>query len=55
MPINLQVRLNGDAGHVRDNFATASAVRPVLLALADRVLEQLAIHGAPATPEIEIV
>ena len=55
VPINLQVRLNGDAGHVRDNFAATSAVRPVLLALADRVLEQLAIHGAPATPEIEIV
>jgi ATP-binding protein involved in chromosome partitioning len=55
VPINLQVRLNGDAGHVRDNFAKDSAVRNDLLAIADALLAQLAAHGAPASPEIEIV
>lgn len=55
VPINLQVRLNGDEGHVRDNFAADNPVRESLLGVADRLIEQLGEGSGPAAPTLEIV
>ncbi|MGL5096792.1 MAG: Mrp/NBP35 family ATP-binding protein, partial [Planctomycetia bacterium] len=38
VPINVSVRLNGDTGRLRDNFAADGPVRDALFAIADRVV-----------------
>ena len=54
-PINLQIRVNGDAGRVRDNFAQESAARESLTSIADALSEQLSAAPASKGPTLEIV
>jgi ATP-binding protein involved in chromosome partitioning len=55
VPINLQMRINGDAGHLRDNFAEDNPIRQNLYAIADALVGQFAVETAPSAPTIEIV
>jgi ATP-binding protein involved in chromosome partitioning len=55
VPINLQIRLNGDEGRLRDNFASDNPIRDNLLAIADQLVAQIQADKAPAAPKIEIV
>ena len=55
VPLDMSIRINGDAGHVRDNFKPTSPTREILLAIADKLLGQLAEEDAPAVPTIEVV
>ena len=55
VPINLGLRIQGDAGQVRENFSPGSAVAAPLLAIADALLARIAASAAPMVPEIEIV
>jgi ATP-binding protein involved in chromosome partitioning len=55
VPINLQVRLNGDAGKVGDNFLSANPARDQLLAIADRLVAEIEADETPTVPTLEIV
>lgn len=55
VPINLQVRINGDEGHLRDNFADDNPVRQSLLDIADRLVENIGTQRIAPLPELEIV
>ena len=55
VPINLQIRLNGDQGHLRDNFADDNPVRENLLQIADRLMEDLDTETGPAAPTLEVI
>ncbi|MFO0947949.1 MAG: Mrp/NBP35 family ATP-binding protein [Planctomycetota bacterium] len=55
VPINLQMRLNGDEGHLRDNFADENPVRECLLAIADRLVAGIESDASPLAPTLEIV
>jgi ATP-binding protein involved in chromosome partitioning len=55
VPINLQMRLNGDEGHLRDNFATENPVRESLMAIADKLLSGVEAAGTQAPPTFEII
>jgi ATP-binding protein involved in chromosome partitioning len=54
-PINLQMRINGDAGRVRDNFADGSPARESLTRIADSLSDQLTAAPASKGPTLEIV
>lgn len=54
-PINLQMRINGDAGRVRDNFADGAAARESLTTIADALMGQLAEAPSSKGPTLEIV
>lgn len=55
VPINLPVRINGDEGHLRDNFADDSAVREDLLAIAHKLDDSIQSGQPQAGPKLEIV
>jgi ATP-binding protein involved in chromosome partitioning len=55
VPINLQVRLNGDEGKVGDNFADSNPVRDQLLAIADKLVAEIEADETPTVPTLEIV
>lgn len=55
VPINLQMRLNGDEGHLRDNFAADNPTRENLLAIADRLVAGIEADSSPLAPTLEIV
>lgn len=55
VPINLQVRLNGDTGQLGENFATDNPARGQFLEIADRLIGSLETHGAAGVPTLEIV
>ena len=55
IPINLQVRINGDTGHLRDNFVDGSAVRENLLAITERLVANVLQNARPKAPTLEIV
>lgn len=55
VPINLSVRIHGDEGHLRDNFADDSPVRDTLLSIADKLDESIRATGVPSAPTLEIV
>lgn len=55
IPINLEVRINGDAGKTKANFDAESPVRDALLAIADKLVEGLEADAIMTMPQIEIV
>ena len=57
IPINLQTRINCDAGQLRDNFAADSVVRPYLLHIVEQTALQIAksLLEAPRMPTLEIL
>lgn len=55
VPINLAMRINGDEGHLRDNFADDNIVRNDLLSIADKLDESVRSSGIPAGPSLEII
>lgn len=55
VPINLAVRINGDSGNVRSNFADDNPVRQSLLDIADRLVANIESAGGPSVPTLEIV
>lgn len=54
IPIHLQVRLNGDDGRIRDNFADDNPVRRNLEEIAARLEAVVAGSEAPKPPTLEI-
>jgi ATP-binding protein involved in chromosome partitioning len=54
-PINLQMRINGDEGKVRDNFAASSSARESLESIANELLRRLEEAPAKRGPTLEIV
>jgi ATP-binding protein involved in chromosome partitioning len=55
VPLDMSIRINGDAGHVRDNFKPGSSSREILLGLADKLVAQVSANAAPPLPTIEIM
>lgn len=55
VPLNVQVRENGDRGRIRDNFDEDGPVKQALLDLADRLIDSVAATPAPAAPTIEVI
>lgn len=55
VPLDVAIRIHGDAGKTRDNLSRSEASRGPLLDIADRLLESLAQHSAAAAPTIEIL
>jgi ATP-binding protein involved in chromosome partitioning len=55
VPINLQIRINGDEGRIGECFAEDSPVRDSLMAIADRLVESLHTHAPAQPPVLEIV
>jgi ATP-binding protein involved in chromosome partitioning len=41
VPLNLQTRINGDIGKLKDNFAKDNPIRPYLVHVTERVAEQI--------------
>lgn len=54
VPLDVSIRVHGDAGHMRKNFEAGGTSRECLLALGDRLLEQVNRLGGPAPPVIEV-
>ncbi len=54
VPINLQARINGDIGKLKDNFAEDSPLRPYLLEIVDRLVDQIAAQQRPAVPGLKL-
>jgi ATP-binding protein involved in chromosome partitioning len=56
VPINLQARINGDLGKLRDNFAQENPIRPYLRHVTDQVVKQIERQAAsmPAMPTINL-
>jgi ATP-binding protein involved in chromosome partitioning len=55
VPLDIDLRIHGDNGQVRQNFAEDCPSRGALLAIADRLLAQLPQRSALAGPAIEVV
>jgi ATP-binding protein involved in chromosome partitioning len=55
VPINLQLRINSDDGHLRDNFADENPVRDALFAVADKLAAVINSRAPRAAPTIELV
>ncbi len=55
VPINLGIRLSGDAGKMRDNFVEGNPIKPHLMSIADNLLRQIESRAAPQAPVLEIV
>jgi ATP-binding protein involved in chromosome partitioning len=55
VPINLQMRINGDDGNLRDNLASDAPCRTNLFDVADALLAELAKEPIPTGPAVEIV
>ena len=56
VPLNLQTRINGDLGKLKDNFAADNPIRPSLLHVTDEVVKQIEQQNAsmPAMPTIKL-
>jgi ATP-binding protein involved in chromosome partitioning len=56
VPLNLQTRINGDLGRLRENFAQDNPVRPYLLHVVDELVKQIQQQSAstPAMPTISL-
>ena len=56
VPLNLQTRINGDLGKLKENFAEDNPIRPFLLNVVGKVAEQIDQHNAsaPAMPSLKI-
>jgi ATP-binding protein involved in chromosome partitioning len=56
VPINLQARINGDLGKLRDNFAQDNPIRPYLMHVTDQLVKQIEQQSAatPAIPTIDV-
>ena len=50
LPINLQARINGDLGRLKENFAADNPIRPYLLQIAEQVATQIDAQGRSAAP-----
>jgi ATP-binding protein involved in chromosome partitioning len=50
LPINLQARINGDLGRLKENFAVDNPIRPYLLQLAERVTAEIDAQKPPPAP-----
>lgn len=55
IPINLQIRLNGDGGKTGDNVEAKSPVKNCFSEIADRLIAGIEADGNPTMPVIEIV
>ncbi len=57
VPINLQTRINGDLGKLKDNYAEDNPIRPFLLHVVEKVVEQIERQNAsaPAMPSLKIL
>jgi ATP-binding protein involved in chromosome partitioning len=57
IPIDAQLRINGDAGRIKDNFAEGSASRPYCLHMCEQVAMQIArsLLETPTMPTLEIM
>ncbi len=57
IPIDAQIRMNGDAGRVRDSFAEGNPSRPYLVNVCEQTAMQIArtLFEAPAMPTLEIL
>lgn len=57
IPLNLQTRINGDEGQLRDNYADDSLIRPYLERIAQQTALQIAkqLLTAPRMPTLEIL
>jgi ATP-binding protein involved in chromosome partitioning len=57
IPIDAQIRMNGDAGRVRDSFAEGNPSRPFLFNVCEQTAMQIArtLLEAPAMPTLEIL
>ena len=57
IPIDAQIRMNGDAGRVRDSFAEGNPSRPYLVNVCEQTAIQIArtLLEAPAMPTLEIL
>jgi ATP-binding protein involved in chromosome partitioning len=55
VPLNLQTRINGDLGKLKDNYAEDNPIRPNLLNVVGKVVEQINQHtaAAPAMPTLK--
>lgn len=56
VPINLQARINGDLGKLRENFNADNPVRPYLLNVTEELVKQIDAQSAkmPAMPTINL-
>jgi ATP-binding protein involved in chromosome partitioning len=54
VPLNLQTRINGDLGKLRDNFAQDNPIRPCLLHVVDELVKQIEQQVPPAMPTINL-
>jgi ATP-binding protein involved in chromosome partitioning len=57
IPINLQMRINGDEGKLKDNLAADSPSRPYLLEVCEQLAAQISIQNMKAQrlPTLEII
>jgi ATP-binding protein involved in chromosome partitioning len=57
IPIDAQIRMNGDAGRVRDSFAEGNPSRPYLVNVCEQTAIQIArsLLETPAMPTLEIL
>ena len=57
IPINLQMRINGDEGKMKDNFADDNPARPYLLNVCEQLAAQISIQNinAQRLPTLEII
>jgi ATP-binding protein involved in chromosome partitioning len=57
IPIDAQIRVNGDAGHVRNSFAEGSPSRPYLMNVCEQTAIEIArtLLETPSMPTLEIL
>lgn len=55
VPLDVSIRVHGDSGAVRDNFAPSATSRAALLAIADHLVAQLPKANATQGPTIEVI
>jgi ATP-binding protein involved in chromosome partitioning len=57
IPIDTRIRVNGDAGKIRDSFAEGNPSRPYLMNVCEQTAMQIArtLLETPSMPSLEIL